>query len=148
MQRFRAPASGLVCATGALLFCAGCGGPGTVSGKVSLDGAPLPGGLVSFHDSEGQTRSGGISREGTYSVSNIAPGKTQVSVLTLGERRGLREPEDGKRAVNSLGPYVPIPAKYLDKEQSGLSLQVKTGRQQFEIQLHNDADTEVKEQPK
>jgi hypothetical protein len=148
MNWFGKPARGLICAAGVVLFCAGCGGPGTVSGKVTLDGTPLPGGLVSFHDSEGQTRSGGISLEGNYTVSNIAPGKTQVSVLTLGERRGIREPENGQRALNSLGPYVPIPAKYMDKERSGIGLEVKTGRQELPIQLHNDADTQVKEQPK
>jgi hypothetical protein len=148
MKWFRTPGWGLMCTAGVVLFCTGCGGPGTVSGKVSLDGTPLPGGLVSFHDSEGQTRSGGISREGTYTVSNIAPGKTQVSVLTLSERRGIREPEGGKRAMNSLGPYVPIPAKYMDKDRSGLALEVKTGRQDFDIQMRNDADTQVKEEPK
>jgi hypothetical protein len=128
---------GLICTAGVVLFFTGCGTQGTVAGKVSLDGKPLPGGVVNICDSEGQTRTAGISKEGTYSVSNLAPGKAQISVLTLGERPSLREPEG--RTKDSLGTYVAIPAKYMDKDQSGLGLDVKTGKQEFDIQLKGDA---------
>jgi len=132
----------LIFAAGVFLSFTGCGGrQGTISGKVTLDGKALPGGLVSIFDSEEQTRFSGIGRDGAFSVSNVAPGKAQVSVLTLSERRGFREPDDGSRAKESLGPYVPIPMKYLDKETSGLNLEVRTGKQDFEIQLKGEPGT-------
>jgi hypothetical protein len=134
----------LVFAAGVVLPFTGCGsGQGTVTGKVTLDGKPLPGGLVSFYDVEDQTRSSGINKDGTYSVSNIAPGKTKVTVLTVGERRGIREPEDGSRAKNSLGEYVPIPAKYSDMNHSGLTLDVHSGSQPFDIALKDEPKTEA-----
>jgi hypothetical protein len=137
MSQFSARAFGLICTASAVLFLTGCANQGTVSGKVSLNGQPLPGGVVTFFDSEGQSRTGGINKDGTYTVSNIAPGKAQVSVLTLNERPSIRDPEN--KNATSLGTYVPIPAKYMDKEQSGITLDVKTGKQPFDIALTGEA---------
>jgi hypothetical protein len=136
MKRLNARACGMLCAATAVLFFAGCGGPGTVSGKVSLNGKMLPGGAVTVHDSEGQSRTGGIGRDGYYSVSNIAPGKAQISVLTLSERPSVM----GDGGKDSLGPYVPIPMKYMDPTQSGFALDVKSGRQAFDIQMTGEAN--------
>jgi hypothetical protein len=136
MKPFGTSTYGLICTAGVVLFCTGCGSQGTVSGKVSLDGKPLPGGVVNIYDSEGQTRTGGISKEGTYSVSNLALGKAQVSVVTLGSRDSVR---GGNPNSTSAGTFVAVPGKYMDKDQSGLALEVKAGKQDFEIQLKGDA---------
>jgi hypothetical protein len=136
MKRLTTRALGSVLAAGAVLFVAGCGGPGTVSGKVSLNGKMLPGGAVTVVDSEGQSRIGGIGKDGSYTVSNIAPGKAQVSVLTLDKRPSIM----GDGAENSLGEYVPIPAKYMDHNQSGLALDVKSGKQPFDIQMTGETN--------
>jgi hypothetical protein len=133
MSRFGARTYGLICTAAAVLFLTGCSSQGTVSGKVSFNGKPLPGGLVSLYDSEGQTRSGGIGKEGNYTVSNVAPGKAQVFVVTLSERPSIRQPEN--KNSTSLGEYVAIPPKYMDKDQSGITLDVKTGKQDFDIQM-------------
>ena len=53
----------LVFAAGVVLPFTGCNHQGTVSGKVTLDGVPLPGGVVSVYDVEDQTRTGGINRD-------------------------------------------------------------------------------------
>jgi hypothetical protein len=136
MQRLHARACGLLCIAGAVLFLAGCGGPGTVSGKVSLNGKTLPGGLVTIVDVDGQSRTGGIGKDGSYSVSNVAPGKAQVSVLTMSERPSVM----GDGAKDSLGEYVPIPAKYMDYNHSGLALEIKSGKQAFDIQMTGEVN--------
>jgi hypothetical protein len=107
---------------------------GTMAGQVTLNGTPLPGGIVSFFDSKGQTQSGAISKDGAYSVPNIIPGKAQISVLTLSERAIHPDPE-GRRNPS----YVPVPAKYMDFRTSGLTVEVKIGKQDFDIPLTNDA---------
>jgi hypothetical protein len=137
MKWLSSRACGLLCAAGLVLFLSGCANQGTVSGKVSLNGKPLPGGVVTVIDGDGQSHTGGISKTGTYSVSNIAPGKALVTVVTMGSRPSVKGPEAGPS--NSLGEYVPVPAKYMDPQQSGLALDVKAGKQEFDIQMTGEA---------
>jgi hypothetical protein len=108
---------------------------GMVSGKVTLDGKPLPGGLVSILDVECQTRSGGISKDGTYSVSNIVPGKAKVAVLTIPERSLLKNLQ-----ARLLRRFVAFPRKSADMNRSGLSLEVQTGPQNHDIQLKGEPE--------
>lgn len=67
----------------ALLFLAGCGPrPGTVSGKVTLDGKPLTGGMVTFHSKSGGTDSTAeIGQDGSYSA-NVFAGEYTITVDT------------------------------------------------------------------
>jgi hypothetical protein len=122
---------------GALLTLVGCGGTGTVSGKVTLNGKPVPGGAVTIHDSEGQSRNGGINKDGTYSVSNLAPGPAKVSVFTAMEMKQVRNPEGG--AKNPLGEFVAIPDKYRSRDTSGLTLDVKSGKQDYDVKMEGEA---------
>jgi hypothetical protein len=137
MKWFRTGAARWVIGVGVMLAVVGCGGTGTVSGKVTLNGKPLPGGVVYVHDSEGQSRSGGITKEGTYAVSNIAPGTAKINVLTLSSMPSVRDPQGGGK--NPLGEYVPIPAKYMDFTTSGLGLEVKSGKQDYDIKMEGEA---------
>lgn len=60
----------------------GCGGgKGTVSGKVTLDGKPLPAGKIGFVPSKGVGASGEI-KDGQYSVSGVPAGDMKVTVET------------------------------------------------------------------
>jgi hypothetical protein len=143
MKGFRTRSARWVVTAGTLLFLAGCGGTGTVAGKVTLDGQPLPGGLVTVNDSEGQSRSGGIHRDGAFSISNIAPGPAQVTVLTTPDLRSIRDP-DGARGKEPFGPYVKIPEKYKFTDKSGFYLDVKSGRQEFDLPLQGEPAGESK----
>jgi hypothetical protein len=60
---------------------AGCGGKGTVSGKVTLDGEPLPAGTITFQSKSGKAASGAIT-DGQYSVPGVPTGEVSVSVET------------------------------------------------------------------
>jgi hypothetical protein len=136
MKWFRSRGARWSFAAAALLFLAGCGGPGTVTGKVTFNGQPLPGGLVTVHDSEGQPRNGPISKDGTYSVSNITPGPAQVTVLTVPDLKSIRDPEG--KGKDPLGKFVEIPQKFSDKTKSGFSLEVKSGKQEFNLDLKGE----------
>jgi hypothetical protein len=135
MKWLGARASALILAAGLVLSTTGCGGPGTVYGKVTLDGKALSSGFVSMHDSEGQTRTGGILKDGTYSVSNVAPGKASVTVQTLEliDIFGKKKEADAPQAHAVLAP-----AKYGDPMTSGLSVEVKAGKQEFDINMKDE----------
>ncbi len=125
-------------ASACLLWLAvGCGGPGIITGKVTFDGKPLPGGLVTVFDADNNAQSGQIGTDGTYIVGNIHPGPVKVTVRTVRATGSFAHP-DGRK--NPYGPFVQIPGKYADPDKADLKLNVKPGRQEFAIDL--DADFE------
>jgi hypothetical protein len=139
MKWFRMPIAQRSLAAGVLLFLMGCGnGQGTVSGKVTLDGKPLPGGIITINDAAGLSPGGGIGKDGSYSVSNVAPGPAVITVLTVGTRPSLRDPNNTVAAPNPHGEFVEIPGKYVDKGTSGLSLDVKGGKQDHNVELKSE----------
>jgi hypothetical protein len=123
-------------AAGAVLLFSGCGGTGYITGTVSLDGTPLPGGLVTVYDSEQQNFSGMIQRDGTYTVANIPLGPAQVVVQTVPALPSVINPKNPPR--EPFGPYVPIPERYKDKNKSGFSFEIKKGRQDVDLALVGD----------
>jgi hypothetical protein len=123
-----------VIAAGLLSFLAltGCErGRGDVSGTVTLDGKPLPGGMVTFVADNGQAEAARIGEDGKYTVTNIPVGLARVTVVT---QPPVRMYENGK-AFEPLGKYVPIPERYRDPETSGLTFDVKRGPQDFDLPL-------------
>ena len=108
-----------------LLLAAGCqsSGPagennrGPVSGKVTLNGQPLPGGSITFLlPSDQRYRATAlIGRQGEFSVADAPLGKVEVEVETL--------------SYNAMHPGTPfqIPAKYGRRETSGLTIEVGPG---------------------
>jgi hypothetical protein len=137
MKWFQRGAGQSMVAAVALLALSGCGGTGTVSGKVTLNGTALEGGLVSIVDSEQQTRTGKITPAGTYSISNVAPGQAKFSILTVSSMPSIRQPEGG--AKDPYGKYTPIPAKYTNANDSGFALDVKSGKQDYDLKMTGDA---------
>lgn len=134
----------------------GCGSKGTVSGKVFYQGKPLPGGTVTFLEDTGAFHSV-IHEDGSYRIAGVPPGNATITVSTpdppkqassspmakamknakgwKGEippeemAKHMGDPEAGKRR------YMAIPSKYKDPKQSGLTYTVKSGSQNFDIQL-------------
>lgn len=64
-----------------LLGCGGSSTPAAVQGKVTLDGAPVTGGSISFHSATGDY-TGPIAADGTYSIGDIPAGEMTVTVET------------------------------------------------------------------
>jgi hypothetical protein len=125
------------------LAAGGCGGTGTVSGKVTYQGKALPGGLVTCMTKENRPYYGTIAADGTYAVAGVPAGPVTVSVES--------RPADGEPPVPlpdkdqpparpaapnpKPPPAVPIPRQYSKPDSSGLSLTVVRGTNPFDIDL-------------
>jgi len=135
----------------------GCGPAyNRVSGRVLLDGKPLPGGRVTFRpaDSAQNSASAEINEQGQYEVT-LPIGDVQISIDNRElQPRAARGPielpalgPDIQGKINSemarsaptgnkgSGRYVPVPSRYYDAETSGLSFTVKKGDQRHDIDL-------------
>jgi hypothetical protein len=125
-------------AVASFLLLAGCNGKGTVSGKVTLNGQPLPGGIVFVTTEAPEAEafvaapSGRILADGSYTVLNVPRGKARVSVVTAPAFGSAMHPTAVKEPW---GPYVPIPEKYKDATKSPFTLEVKRGAQTFDIAM-------------
>lgn len=148
--------------TGTLLLgclLSGCsysalGPQGQITGKVTYKGKPLPGGQVTFLTSKGFTFNSVIDPEGNYKLS-VPVGEVRIALdnrmlLKSNEppKPDLRHPpgitppphakqdDNDKSSVPTItGTYVPLPAKYNSPDTSGLAYTVKSGSQNFDIEL-------------
>ena len=127
-----------VCLTSTLIPLWGCGGRddlGTVSGRITLDGEPLPNAFVQFvpQESEGGTGNGRTDASGEYSlmysrtVKGAALGKNIVRITTHDIL------DEGGKQIN-----VPekVPTKY--NSRSELTATVEPGRNTFNFDLNSD----------
>ena len=109
--------------------------------KVLLDGTPIPGATVSlesldekkmkyFRTSDGMVEADGTVVFSTYTAGDGVPVGDYVATVSL--RQPKFEPS-GKA-----GPDV-LPERYLDATKSGLRVRVKTGDNQFVLELVREA---------
>jgi hypothetical protein len=98
---------------------------GTLKGKVTFNGKPLPAGEVLFIDADGKYKTGTIREDGTYSVTGVKPGEYRIAVTTSKEKAPK-------------GKYVPIPERFASVDHSGLKYQVQKGEQNFDISLKTE----------
>lgn len=120
-------------ATVPLLFLSGCIGKtkevetAPVSGKVTLEGEPLPWGIVTFTPKRGRSASGLIQDNGSYRLSTYgeadgaAIGEHDVTVICTNQKPDA--------PIDPLAP-VPlpkwlIPRRYAQPSLSGLSFRVE-----------------------
>jgi hypothetical protein len=119
------------------LVLAGCGSgkPGTVEGKVTLDGTPVAGAAsVFFTCADGEVRAVPIRRDGYYRALLIPVGPANVSVtpdtqVVSKKKKGKDEP--GAPPLRS----VQIPTKYLIADSSGLSTTVRSRTNTYDIEM-------------
>lgn len=138
----------LLLALGGML--SGCGGSstGTVSGKVTFKGQPLKGGNVSIIPKAGGVLKTTIGEDGSYSISKVPVGSAKAAVDTSSLRPIPQKSLPGPYAnapkealpsnLQSGGDpsrYTPIPEMYADPEKSGLTLDVKSGKNDYPIEL-------------
>ena len=136
------PRAGVHCSlarlSGALLLAApffclvGCGGDtgpdrGEVTGRVTLDGKPLPGATVRFHPDQGRASSGDTDDDGRYQLhytmqkSGAMVGSHRVRITTAQER------EDGTLTTEH------VPSQY--NAQTELVREVAPGKNVFDFDL-------------
>lgn len=116
----------------------GCGsgkGSAKVSGTVTYRNNPLPSGTVTFFDAKKEIVGSASIQNGSYAMESVPPGKVMVSVTTP----PAVKPNPRRSSKDAPGdpplPVVPIPPQYGDAEKSGLSYEVKTGSQDFPIEI-------------
>jgi hypothetical protein len=139
-----------------LIVCVGCGGRinrgGAVSGKVTIDGAPVTAGDVLFVSEDGQlTAIGALTGDGSYLVKEPPLGNVKIAVQTDKYRYrgrpgatseksgpphkdgspGMILPDSSKRGL----VYKSTPAKYEKADTSGLHYVVDRGNTIHDIEL-------------
>lgn len=145
-----------------IVLAAGCGSKdGTVSGKVTYKGKSMTGGEIHFIPaSESGNFATQIEKDGSYSISKLPPGPAKITIMTasptppmamMGKRRGggagakkgmekqqqMLKGKGGEHEGERAAPaeIVAVPEKYADPEKSGLQVDVKGGRQSFDIKI-------------
>ncbi len=154
-RSWRVRAGGWVLLCG-LVTAAGCGSPkGTVSGKVTFKGQPLPGGTISFVPEKGGAVTADIQEDGSFTAPNVPTGPAKITVETMSVRpqaesgvKPMTPPPDAippgidpknlppaMRAKTQEKKFVPIPEGYGDPEKSELTYTVKSGKQVHNVDL-------------
>lgn len=143
----------------ALVAGLGCGqtsnpiAPARISGKISYKGQPIKAGVMNFYTPEGVAYSAQISKDGTYSATDIPAGELVVTVETEslsparkgGAEAALRQKMSASMVQQRPGgtgggtaepePYIKIPNKYANPKTSPLTVTTKPGRQVHDIDL-------------
>lgn len=123
----------------AAFMAAGCGKPGRVSGVVTLDGAPLTTGVITFSPAaSGASAYGAIGPGGRYELktgasAGLAPGDY---VVTVAANAAAPEGADAEQwpGTERVLPLV-TPKKYADRERTPLRASVKAGAQALDFAL-------------
>jgi hypothetical protein len=144
------------CAMSFLLAALGCGSStATVSGKISFRNNPLHGGTVTFYGpgENGWTKTSTISDDGSYKLDHVPTGSARITVETKTAKvnpqakqkmpkmpkdkppEGLEHSPFGQMQKQSADKFVEIPEKYKDPNQSGLTYEIKNGKQEHNINL-------------
>jgi hypothetical protein len=132
----------------ALVFAStGCGGSkdtnkSEVTGKVTYNDKPVAGQVV-FVTSGGIETSAPIQPDGSYTIINPPTGTMQVYIKPMpGALAGAASPKGGaggpelsKDMTTVPAGGVQPPAKYTKADSSGLTYEVKAGKQTYDIPL-------------
>jgi hypothetical protein len=115
----------------ALVGCSGGKPTGSVTGKVSYKGAPVTSGFVNFFAPErGAASQGKITESGTYTLEGVVDAGTYKVYL----QPPLPEQLPPGTKPKARTPFN-VPAKFLDGNSSPLSKEVKTGKNDINIEL-------------
>jgi hypothetical protein len=140
-------------------------GKADVSGTVMYNGKPVAGGNVVFLPEDGGKGGGSatVDKEGNFSLTNTSPGKMKVYITVPEKPKGApggapkMMPDDKKKDMKK-GPdasklppgvdpkmfdpnavdqnsFVEIPKRYKDVGTSGLTFEIKPGKNTFAIEL-------------
>lgn len=116
-----------------VLLSSACSKTGTVSGKVTYKGEAVPGGFVNFIPQSGPDRgtvfSSAIDANGNYRATGVPVGPVKILIQNPGGPSPKSVP-GAKRA-----PRKQYPTRYATPEGSDLTLDVRRGTQDYDIEL-------------
>jgi hypothetical protein len=117
-----------------VLTITGCSEPtvGTVSGTVTVDGAPAKSGSIAFFPLDGRSSTSGATIVDGQYTTKVAPGTARVEIhvpKVIGQRKAYDTPDSPMMEI--VGEA--LPAKYHDASE--LTLDVKPGenRQDYDL---------------
>jgi hypothetical protein len=126
----------------------GCGSrTGTVEGKATVDGKPAAGATVVFSGGENQSAMAIVQEDGTYQTAGVPVGAVRVALMPnmvvrgaseLPVRRGVKRDKENLPTpvpVQHISPSPAIPKRYTNVATSGLTLTVKGGGNEFNIEM-------------
>jgi hypothetical protein len=131
----------------ATLGTSGCfGSKGDVSGTVTFQGKHLSSGAVVIVGSDNQPMHADIQADGSYKVEGVPVGQARITVhspdpaLRPLKKKGKAKSRPDDRAEPPAGSpnranWFPIPARYGNLDQSGLSVSVNSGPNTHNITL-------------
>ncbi len=111
---------------------------GSIAGKVTFNGKPLPGGTVGFHPEKGKAIVAALQPDGTYAVKELPVGKYRVTIETESAKPRVKDeaPPKEKEAPKGGAPkYVPIPPVYGRAQTTPLVVEVVEGKQNHDFSL-------------
>ncbi len=142
--------AGMNCRAGRLVLLTilagvcGCGKTAVVAGKVSYQGRTVVHGSVTFLSADKTARSAAIGPDGSYAVEGVPPGIVKIGVISRDPSRGrtaipgqtpVRRNKPGAAPAAPAPGWFPLPARLEDPGNSGLSLEVGSGRVHYDIDL-------------
>ena len=145
--RFVAALTVFLCLT-ALTGC-GDSSKAAVSGKVTYKGAPVTGGTLTLYPTSGTPFPVNINANGTFNASDAPIGQMGVSISTdnvvsfqgyqmppgVQPPKDVNSPAQPNIDTSNAPKKVEIPAKYKDPKTSGLTWDVKGGKQSKDFEL-------------
>ena len=119
----------------AIAGCSDSGPSGKVEGTVTLDGAPLADGSISFVPADGKTASaGGAIKEGKYSVdAEPGPKKITINATKVVGQKAAYEGDPNSPKIDITEEL--IPDKYNTRTE--LTFEVKEGQNEHNIALES-----------
>jgi hypothetical protein len=93
-----------------------------VRGKITVGGETLKNARIVLRSDDAQSRFRGDVKDGTFQINNVKPGQYTVSV----------------RPADASDDEPKIPMKFRKASQSGLSIEVKDGENEFDFELSQD----------
>jgi hypothetical protein len=119
-----------------VLALAGCDGKGEISGKVRYNGKPLTAGRVTYTPQEnpGAAVYSMILEDGSYKVADCPAGPARITVQTVVPRSSKAQ-QGAKPGPGGRPPRVTLPVRYADPATSGLDYTVRSGSQEYDIDL-------------
>lgn len=125
----------LLLAAGMLSGCGPSGG--TIGGTVTVDGQPLPHGMLMVHDEAGGVLSTPITA-GDYQLPEVPVGPARLAVRSLPPPPMMAPPPTTgprEQAASDRAGFVRLADAYADPASSGLGMEVAAGWQQHDLSL-------------
>ena len=125
------------------MLAVGCGGPGDVAGTVTFNGKPVVFGYVVAIASDSAVYvSGELSETGGYVIPSVPSGRAKFAVHSRGPATARKSVERetaarGRTLLTSTAnkKWFSIGDQFCDPSTSGLSYEVRTGANRYDIVL-------------